>query len=147
MLVAGPGRGPRRLQDPVCLAAPDSFLGQHLATVRLLIAIGLITAAFARGRGGRWFWCDWDGPGHFVGSPPHRVSAGIGLEMLAETLLFIRSERREYSRCDIRDIRAGVRHTQGSFAPTFEGKGRWVVVGLSWPEEPGWLIVTLGWCG
>ncbi len=54
-----------------------------------VVAMNLITAAFARGRSGGCFWCNRDGPGHFVGSPPHWISTGIGLVTPAERLLFM----------------------------------------------------------
>ena len=74
-LVAGPTRGPRCFfQDPIRLAALNSFLGRHLTIVhhhRDPVAMRLITATFARGRGGGCLWCGRDGPGNFVGSPSH----------------------------------------------------------------------------
>jgi hypothetical protein len=130
-LVARPSRGPRCLQDPICLAAPDSFLGRHHH--RDPVAMRLITATFARGRGGECLCCSRDGPGHFVGSPPHWISASIRLETLA---FYWRQDRKRYSRRDARDVRAEFRRNQAPFAATSEGRRR-VVDGLFWPKRPG----------
>ena len=95
-LVAGPSRRPHSLQSPICLATPDSFWGRHITTVhhhRDPVAMRLITAAFSKGRGGGCssLWRGRDGPGHFVGTPPHWISTGIRLVRQAEQLLFIGS--------------------------------------------------------
>jgi hypothetical protein len=112
-LVTRPSREPRCLQDPICLAAPDSFLWRHHH--RDPVAMRLITATFARGRGGGCLCCSRDGPGHFVGSPPHWISASTGLETLA---FYWRQDRKRYSRRDAKDVRAEFRRNQAPFAAT-----------------------------
>lgn len=73
-------------------------------------------------------------PDHFVGSPPHWISAGIRLATLAEMLLFI---GRGQKMILTRDTRAEFSRDQGFFAPTCEGGRHRVVDRLPWPDKPG----------
>jgi hypothetical protein len=91
-LVAGPSRGPFRLQDPFCLTAPDSFLGRPLMVVdRSPDALRLIPAAFTKGQHRRRYRrCCRSGPGKLADIPPQRRSAGTSISGLAASLLHIK---------------------------------------------------------
>ena len=139
-LVADPRCGPRCLQDPIWLVAPDSFLGRHPVAIdyhRGPVAMRLIAAAFCWGSCGCGYrWRSRDGPGYFVGSQPRWISASIGLARLDKLPLFTggRTEKR-YSRRGARDIRAEFWPNQAPFAPTSEGGRCRVVDGLPWPGK------------
>jgi hypothetical protein len=90
-LAVAPRCGPRCLEDPVWLIAPDSFLGRYPVAVdyhRGPVAMRLMGAAFCWGCSAcGCCWRSRDGPGYFVGSPPRWISASIRLVTLTESPL------------------------------------------------------------